>query len=185
MTVHPAAVRTTVTEAQDAPQRVRNVLVLALPNARCDELLRRLRARTLAGDTRFTLVVPAVPAGLDWLADMSAGRGTAEERLANLVWRCARHALPVADAHVGAPDAVAAAMDAVNFGDFDEVVLASMRPRRTATRLGVALAHRLQRATGLPVEHVVCAPVRHPAGALRRAPARVELDAPARPLAAA
>ena len=135
----------------------RRVLVLAMPNVRCEELLRAMRSRE-DEDVRFSLVVPAVPLGLDWLADMSAGREIAEQQLASLLWRCQRAAQHLAEAEIGDPDPVAAAMDAVNFGEFDEIVLAGTRPSRAAERFRMSLAQRIRRATGLPVHHVVSAP---------------------------
>src|SRR5919112_1038858 len=107
MTVQLNTAQSTGTQAQDAPQHTRKVLVVACRNAR------------------------------------SKG-------------------LPVESAIVGAPDAVAAAMDAANFTDFDEVLVASTRPHRVMARMGLSLAARIQRATGLPVEHVVSAPARRP-----------------------
>ena len=159
MTVQLNDVRTTATMAQDAPETSRKVLVLACPNARCEELFRSLRSRAAEGD-RFTLVVPAVPVGMDWLADMSAGREEAEQRLRGILRRCRTQNLPVDVAEIGDPDPMGAAMDAVNFGHFDEIVVATTRPGRVISRLGFSLADRVRRATGLPVEHVVSAPVR-------------------------
>lgn len=183
MTVQLNAVSSARTQAHDAPQRTRKVLVVACPNARSEELFRALRSRAADGETSFNLVVPAIPSGLDWLADMSAGRDEAQQRLRNLLWRARSKGLPVESAVVGAPDAVAAAMDAVNFTDFDEILVASTRPRRAMARIGMSLAARIHRATGLPVEHVVSAPARRPVAALRPEPAAANLDfQPAGPL---
>lgn len=157
MTVQLNATQGTQTQAHDAPVPSRKVLVLACPNARCEELFRSMRTRASEGDVSFSLVVPAVPSGMDWLADMTAGRAEAEQRLRNLVWRGRSNALPIESATVGDPDPVAAAMDAVHFGDFDEIVVATTRPRRGLSRLGLSLADRVHRATRLPVQHVVAA----------------------------
>jgi hypothetical protein len=183
MTVQLTTSRPTTTEAHEAPAATRTVLVLATPNIRWDELIRRMRAVALRGDVRFEVVVPAVPAGLDWLADMSAGRARAEERLRNLLWRCGRHELPVRSATVGSPDPVAAAMDAVNLGEVDEIVVATTRPRAGLRRLGLSLADRVRRATGVPVEHLVAGPVRRHGAAAGYEPAAAGLDPAGVPLA--
>ena len=160
MTVQLTTVPPTTTEVHDAPAATRAVLVLAMPNVRWDELVRRMRAVALDGGVGFDIVIPAVPAGLDWLADMSAGRGRAEERLRNLVWRCRTHGLPVRSATVGSPDPVAAAMDAVNLGRVDEIIVATTRPRAGLRRLGLCLADRVRRATGVRVDQLVAGPAR-------------------------
>jgi hypothetical protein len=172
----------TTTEAHDASAATRTVLVLASPSVRWDELIRRMRAVALQGDVRFDVVVPAVPAGLDWLADMSAGRARAEERLRNLVWRCRTHGLPVHSATVGSPDPVAAAMDAVNLGDVDEIVVATTRPRAGLRRIGLCLPDRVRRATGVHVEHLVAGPVRRRAVAGGYEPTPAGLDPSGAPL---
>jgi hypothetical protein len=154
----------------------RRVLVLAMPNVRCEELLRTMRDKARDGDARFSLVVPAVPLGLDWLADMSAGREIAIERLSSLLWRCRRANHLVDEAEIGDPDPMAAAMDAVNFGEFDEILLAGPRPSWAAQRMRMSLAERLRRQTGLPVEHIVSAPAAQLAPAES---ARVQLEVPA------
>ena len=152
----------------------RRVLVLAMPNVRCEELLRTMREHSETGDASFSLVVPAVPLGLDWLADMSAGREIAEQRLESLLWRCRKASHPVVEAEIGDPDPLAAAMDAVNFGHFDEIVLAAPTPSRAASVIRMGLADRIRRATSLPVQHVVSAP----AVRIAKVPAaqRVELE---------
>jgi hypothetical protein len=182
MTVQLTTAVPTTTETHDALAATRTVLVLATPNVRWDELVRRMRAVALEGDVRFDVVVPAVPAGLDWLADMSAGRARAEDRLRNLVWRCRRHGLPVSSATVGSPDPVAAAMDAVNLGAVDEIVVATTRPRAGLRRLGLCLADRVRRATGVPVEHLVAGPVRGRAAGANYEPTPTGLDPAGVPL---
>jgi hypothetical protein len=154
----------------------RRVLVLALPNVRSEELLRTMREKSRDGSARFSLVVPAVPLGLDWYCDLSAGREIATERLSNLLWRCRRANHLVEEAEIGDPDPMAAAMDAVNFGEFDEILLAGPRPSWAAQRMRMSLAERLRRQTGLPVEHVISAPAAQLAPAQS---AKAALDLPA------
>src|SRR3954467_11184944 len=92
----PGEGRMTVQIAAAEATTTRKVLVLAMPNVRCEELLRSMRSR--AGEAvRSSPVVPAVPLGLDWLADMSAGREIAEQQLSHLLSRCSRAAQHIAE----------------------------------------------------------------------------------------
>jgi hypothetical protein len=45
--------------------------------------------------------------------------------------------------------------DAVNFKDFDEIVVSTL-PRHVSKWLKLDLPHRVGRATGKPVTHVEC-----------------------------
>src|SRR3712207_4038937 len=82
--LHPA--QTTATEAHDALGTPEKVGVVPPPAARCDDVVRHMRKRAAEGDVAFPLVAPPVPAGLDWLADMTAGRDAAEQRLNHLLF---------------------------------------------------------------------------------------------------
>jgi len=54
---------------------------------------------------------------------------------------------------VGDPDAVAAVEDAVNFKDFDEIIVSTL-PKHVSKWLKVDLPRRVERASGKPVTHV-------------------------------
>jgi hypothetical protein len=56
------------------------VLVVANRTADSSELIAALRQRAARSPTRFTLLVPAVPRGLAWAADMKAGGSEAAPR---------------------------------------------------------------------------------------------------------
>ena len=62
--------------------------------------------------------------------------------------------LPLAGVRLGSPDPLAAALDAVNFERYDEVIVCTL-PRRVSRWLHLCLPHRIARVTGLPVSHVV------------------------------
>jgi hypothetical protein len=133
------------------------VLVLANRTAGSPELISALRRRATRSPARFTLIVPAVPEGLDWAADMKAGRAAAEAR-AEAGARTMRLAgLAVAAATVGDPDPAAAVSDALHAARFDELFVSTF-PAGVSAWLRLSLPHRLRRLTDLPVHHVVTGP---------------------------
>lgn len=133
--------------------RKTQVLVVANRTADSDELLAALRERAADGPVVFTLLVPATPHGVAWAADMHAGAGEADERLDAAVERLRAAGLEVENPRVGDPDPVAAVEDALNFGEFDEVVVSTL-PRHLSKWLHLDLPSRVGRVTGLPVRHV-------------------------------
>ena len=135
-------------------QETKKVLVIANRTADSDELLAALADRAARGPARFALVVPATPHGLAWAADMSAGVPEARSQMRAAERRLRGSGLAVADVRLGSPDPLAAALDAVNFERFDEVIVCTL-PRRLSRWLHLCLPHRIARVTGLPVEHVV------------------------------
>ena len=130
------------------------VLVVANRTAAADEVLEALRERAARGPARFTLVVPATPSGLAWAADMSAGIPEARRQMRAAKERLRESGLWVDDIRLGSPDPLAAVLDAVNFGAFTEIIVCTL-PRRFSRWLRLCLPHRVERATGLPVAHVV------------------------------
>jgi hypothetical protein len=58
------------------------------------------------------------------------------------------------EAKLGDPDPVAAVEDAVNFGSYDEIIVSTL-PTHLSKWLKLDLPHRVERATGLPVKHVL------------------------------
>lgn len=131
-----------------------SVLVMANRTAESPELLEALKARTAQGECEFTLVVPSTPHGLAWAADMSAGEGEAEHHREAFVEELRGEGLNVREAKVGDPDPLAAAEDAVNFGDYDEVIVSTL-PLKVSKWLRIDLPSKVKAATGLPVTHVV------------------------------
>ncbi len=136
-----------------------DVLVVANQTAESDELLAALRERAERGPCKFHLLVPATPHGAAWAMDMHAGRDEAEEHRRRAVERYREAGLEVDDGKVGDPDPVAAVEDAVNFRDFDEIIVSTL-PRRLSKWLKVDLPHRVEHACGKPVTHVEAKAVR-------------------------
>ncbi len=144
-----------------------DILVVASRTASSDALVEHLAARAAGGAARFFLVVPATPGGIAWAADMDSGQDAARRRMQAAVSRWRTAGLPLVDARLGHPDPLAAALDAVNFGRFGEVVVSTL-PRHLSAWLKLNLPHRVAHATGLPVTHVE-APRRHRAPGTSRA----------------
>jgi hypothetical protein len=131
-----------------------SVLVLANRTAESPELLEALKERAEKGGAEFTLVVPSTPHGIAWAADMAAGEDEAEHHRQAFVEELRAEGLDVKEAKVGDPDPLAAAQDAVNFGDFDEVIVSTL-PLRISKWLKLDMPSKVKAATGLPVTHVV------------------------------
>ena len=139
-----------------------HVLVLAEKTADSDGLLEALRERAAAGPVEFTLVVPAEPdtsgapdaavADLE-MPDASASSSELEEELSAAVERLRSAGLDVSEGRVGDADPVAAVADAVNFGDFDDIIV-STPPTHLTRWLKLDVAHRIEGMTDLPIKHV-------------------------------
>ncbi len=129
------------------------VLVVANQTAESDQLLEALRERAERGPCKFHLLVPATPHGASWAMDMHSGGAEAEEHLKRAVARYREVGLEVDDGKIGDPDPIAAVQDAVNFKEFDEIIVSTL-PRRTSRWLKLDLPHRVERTCGKPVTHV-------------------------------
>jgi hypothetical protein len=138
------------------------VLVVANRTAGSPELLEALKERAERGPVKFHLLVPATPHGAAWMADMHSGGSEAEEHVKAAVERLRDAGLEVDDGKVGDPDPVAAVEDAVNFRKFDEIVVVTL-PKHLSKWLKVDLPHRVEHATGLPVQHVTGTETKLPA----------------------
>ncbi len=84
---------------------------------------------------------------------MFAGGEEAEEHLHAMVERLRDTGLPVKEAKVGDPDALAAVQDVCNFDSYDEVIVSTL-PLHVSKWLKIDLPHKVEHATGLPVLHV-------------------------------
>lgn len=134
------------------------ILVVANRTADSPDLiaaLRRLADRAPAG---FTLLVPAVPHGLAWAADMKAGWSEAVVRADRAGSRIRRSGLELEEVIVGDPDPFAAVGDVLHLREFDEVVV-SVLPRAISRWLSVGLPARLRRTIDLPVTQVNAQPL--------------------------
>jgi len=130
-----------------------DVLVVANRTAGSPELLAALKQRAEEGPVKFHLLVPSTPHGVSWVADMHSGGGEAEDHLKAAVERLRAEGLDVDDGKVGDPDPVAAVEDAVNFKEFDEIIVSTL-PRTVSKWLRIDLPHRVEHATGKKVTHV-------------------------------
>jgi hypothetical protein len=130
------------------------VLVVANRTADSPDLIASLQRRAARSPVRFTLLVPAVPRGLAWAADMKAGGPEAADRAKAGARRMRMSGLDVETAIVGDPDPLAAVEDTLRASAFDEVVVSTL-PRGVSRWLKLSLPHRLKRVTRTPVFHVV------------------------------
>ena len=130
-----------------------DVLVVANRTAGSPELLEALKERAARGAVRFHLLVPSTPHGVSWAADMHSGGSEAEAHVSAAVEQLRSEGLDVDDGKVGDPDPVAAVQDAVNFKDFDEIIVSTL-PKHLSKWLRLDLPHRVEHATGKPVTHV-------------------------------
>jgi hypothetical protein len=126
------------------------ILVVANRTAESPELLEALKAR--ADGNSFHLVVPAAGHGLEKAANPDAAaehtKPHCEAALAKL-----RDAGLEVDGAVGDTDPLAAVQDALNFGEYDEVIVSTL-PVRASKWLKMDLPTRVERMSGLPVTHV-------------------------------
>ena len=135
-----------------------HVLVVANRTAESDELLAALKQRAESAPTRFTLLVPATPHGVAWAADMHSGGEEAEAHMQKAIERFQAAGLEI-DGLLGDPDPIAAVQDAVNTTtEFDAAVVSTL-PTHLSRWLKLDLPTRVERTTGLPVEHVEAASV--------------------------
>jgi hypothetical protein len=126
------------------------ILVVANRTAEAPELLEALKSR--ADGNEFVLVVPASGRGIEKAADPDAARAHTEPHLNSALERLRAEGLRV-EGTVGDGDPLAAVEDAVNFGDFDEVIVSTL-PVRASKWLKLDLPSRVERTTGLPVTHI-------------------------------
>jgi hypothetical protein len=131
----------------------RKILVVANRTADSPELIAALRERAAAGPAGFTLLVPAVPHGFAWAADMKAGWAEAVGRAERAAARIRQSGLELEETVVGDPDPFAAVGDVLHAREFDEVVV-SVLPRTVSRWLTLGLPGRLRRALDLPVTQV-------------------------------
>jgi hypothetical protein len=135
----------------ESPREREHVLVLANQTMVGEPLLETIRERARTGPAEFTLVAPAETEG-------------AEVRLREAL-ALLREAGIEASGHIGDPDPVVAATNAVHDEQIDEVIISTL-PRATSGWLGRQAVERIKEGTKLPVTHVVVEPAEtEPAGA--------------------
>lgn len=102
-----------------------------------------------AGDASVALLVPARLHGIDWVGDPYANVPCARRALAEIAYLLEAADLPVHSADLGDHDPVAAVLDAVLRQRIDRILV--LEPNRRARPRLMDLAHRVRRATDLPV----------------------------------
>lgn len=137
------------------------VLVVANRTADSPDLIEALGRRAAAEPTSFTLLVPAVPHGFAWAADMKAGWSEAALRAERAAARIRGAGLGLEEVIVGDPDPFAAVGDVLHTREFDEVVVSTL-PRSISRWLAVRLPARLRRTVDLPVTEVCVQPLAQP-----------------------
>jgi hypothetical protein len=131
-----------------------SVLVVANVTAASDELLAALKTRADRGQCAFTLLVPATGGGRD-------AREASRARLDQAAERMRGEGLEV-EGIVGDADPVIAVHETWDPRRFDEIVISTL-PTGASRWLAVDLPHRVEKFTGVQVEHVVAAAQRPPA----------------------
>lgn len=131
-----------------------SVLVLANVTAASDELLAALKRRAERGQHGFTLLVPATGGG-------AGGRRAAQQGLEAAVARMEAEGLEV-EGVIGDPDPVVALHEVWDPRSFDEIVISTL-PTGVSRWMALDLPHRVEKLTGVNVEHVVAAEPSRPA----------------------
>jgi len=123
------------------------VLVVANQTADSDELVSALSARSERGPTQFTLLLPALP---------GASPDQSEQRVAEALERLRAAGLEV-DGEVGDSNPLTAVKEAWDPSKYDEILVSTL-PTGTSKWLQIDLPHRVERNTGMQVQHVVGTP---------------------------
>jgi hypothetical protein len=147
----------------------KRILVVANRTVESPDLIAALRRRHAHTPIGVTLLVPAVPRGLDWAADMKAGWSEAITRAEAGARRMRAAGLTLDGVVVGDPDPFAATGDVLHGGDFDEVIVSTL-PRGISRWLRLSLPDRLRRTVEVPVVHITAHPQPVWAAAQRREP---------------
>lgn len=131
----------------------KNVLVVANKTAATPALIEAVRTRAATGPSSFTLLIPNVAHGLHRAVDpedQSAGEAQATLELARPLLEDAAGS-PV-EGIIGVSEPLAAVEDAVNAGDFDEIILSTL-PSHVSRWLRLDLPSKVA-GLGLPVTTV-------------------------------
>ena len=129
----------------DGPEE-KNVLVIANETVLGEPLLAKIRERAAASPASFLIVSPQ--------SDPSAGdHPEADRRLKRALTQLRGEGIDV-HGQVAHPDPFSAAMEAVHDERVDEIVVSTFEPLSSGWLRG-HVVERLQKETGLPVEHVI------------------------------
>jgi len=132
---------------------MREVLVIANRTLGGEKLLETVRARAAEAETAFRLVVPQTKPAAGLVIYDEAVRESAQVRVDLAMSLLASEGIK-ASGEVGDPDPFMAAMDAIAARRPEEVIV-STHPVTQSGWLRRDLIERIERASGLPVEHIV------------------------------
>jgi hypothetical protein len=133
-----------------------HVLVVAHQTAATPGLLDAVRARAARGPARFHLVVPQPAHGIHKLVDPEdTGVDEAQRVLEVALPKLSQEAGHEVTGSVGDAEPLSAIQDAVNLGDFDEIIISTL-PLGISRWLKLDLVSKA-RGLGLPVTHVAAA----------------------------
>jgi hypothetical protein len=140
----PVPVEHLVASAEGPSEK--NVLVIANETVVGEPLLAKIRERAAAGPASFLIVSPQ--------SDPTAGEHPeAERRLKRALSQLRGEGIDV-HGQVSHPDPFSAAMEAVHDERVDEILVSTFEPLSSGWLRG-HVVERLQKETGLPVEHVI------------------------------
>jgi hypothetical protein len=127
------------------------ILVVANKTAESPELRGALASRR-EGNTFFLVVPASGGSGLEKAADPDAAVDHTKPHFEAALAALRKDGLEI-DGTVGDTDPLAAVQDALNFGDYDEVIVSTL-PARASKWLKMDLPSRVERVSGLPVTHI-------------------------------
>ena len=130
-----------------------HVLVVAHQTACTPALLEAVKERAARSPARFHLVVPRQPNGMHKVVDpQDTGGGEAEHVMNDALPKLSEAAGHEVTGSVGDAEPLMAIQDAVNLGDYDEIIISTL-PLGISRWLKLDLISKA-RGLGLPVTHV-------------------------------
>jgi hypothetical protein len=130
-----------------------HVLVVAHQTAATEQLLAAISERAQRGPATFHLVVPRQPHGMHKFVDpQDVDDDEASQVLEQALPKLSEAAGQPVTGSLGDPEPLMAIQDAVNLGDYDELIISTL-PRRMSRWLKLDLVSKA-RGLGLPVTHV-------------------------------
>lgn len=132
---------------------MRSYLIVGNQTLSGGHLIRKVSESLAAGPCAFYVVVPATPPpeSLTWTE--GSARATAQARLEQALARFRALGADI-DGEVGDPSPLEAVADVLRQRAFDEIVVSTLPPGPSRW-LRMDLPHRIGRAFGLPVTHLV------------------------------
>jgi hypothetical protein len=130
-----------------------HVLVVAHQTAATEKLALAVADRAQRGPATFHLVVPRQPHGMHKVVDpQEAGEDEAQKVLGEALPKLSEAAGSEVTGSIGDPEPLMAIEDAINLGQYDEVIVSTL-PTRLSRWLKLDLVSKTK-ALGLPVTHV-------------------------------